>query len=80
MLLNRQSASNISQQLGISENLIYRWKNEQFSQSKSSNLEQKTVSVGELLQKLEQLQKQLREIETEREILKKVVAIFSKSA
>ena len=79
MLLNGQSAAKISQQLGISENLIYRWKNEQVAQSNSSNIEEKTVSVGELLQKVEQLQRQLREVETEREILKKVVAIFSKS-
>lgn len=79
MLLNGQSASKISQQLGISENLIYRWKNQQVTQSNLSGQPDKIVSVGELLQKVEQLQKQLHQTETERDILKKVVAIFSKS-
>jgi len=54
-----------------------RWKNQQFTQSGPPD---KTVSVDELLQKVDQLHKQLDQTQTEREILKKVVAIFSKSA
>lgn len=55
--------------LGISENLLYRWK----GHTKPS--EQPTVTAQ---QEFDQLREQLRRTEQERDILKKALSIFSR--
>lgn len=65
-----RTLADVARSLGISENLLYRWKgNEKASSSQGS-----TVSTEEY----ERLREQLRRVEQEREILKKALAIFSR--
>lgn len=73
MLENGQGAARISEKLGMGENLVYRWK----KQAAEQKAEKPVSSESSLLEQVERLQKELRRVETERDILKKAVAIFS---
>jgi len=64
-----RSVSSIAQALGISEALLYGWRKKALTQPINGS----TVS-GEL----EALRKQVKQLETERDILKKALAIFSR--
>jgi len=79
MVQNGRSVRDVSESLGIGVNMVYRWRNalngpvssNQNSMSQSNTI---TVSPGEL----EQLRAKLREVEQERDILKKALDIFSR--
>ena len=72
MLLDGHSAASIAENLGIrSVNLIYRWK--------AQHLHDESASGSDLQRQLQQLQEQLRRVEQERDVLKKALAIFSRS-
>ena len=73
MLDSGQTAAYIANALGVSENLIYRWK--------SMNQVGKKVVAGqtELTVENQQLKDRVRQLETEREILKKALSIFSRA-
>jgi transposase len=75
MLACGQSAARISERLGMGENLVYRWKKEASGQKGEIS----TQPDNSLLEQIERLQKELKKVETERDILKKAVAIFSAS-
>ena len=66
MIRNGQSPRSVAQALGISENLLYRWR----------RLAQGAPSSTEL--EVEQLRRQLKQVEMERDILKKALSIFSR--
>ena len=66
MIRNGQSPRSVAQALGISENLLYRWR--RLAQSSPSSTEQE----------IEQLRRQLKQVEMERDILKKALSIFSR--
>jgi transposase len=66
MMRNGQSPRSVAQVLGISENLLYRWR----------RLAQGTPLSTEL--EVEQLRRQLKQVEMERDILKKALSIFSR--
>ena len=71
MLANGQTAAYIANALGISENIIYRWKS-------TNQVGKKTVvQQGDLALENQQLKERVRQLETEREILKKALSIFS---
>jgi transposase len=72
MLASGQTASYISKALGVSENLIYRWKNHNQGVKKVSG------EQNELALENQQLKDRVRQLETEREILKKALSIFSR--
>lgn len=72
MLVSGQTATYISKALGVSENLIYRWKNQNQGVKKAS------VEQSELALENQQLKDRVRQLETEREILKKALSIFSR--
>jgi transposase len=74
MVANGQSVSYVSKALGISENLIYRWKQKR----KGENNEGVQPDISLLSVKNQQLKDRVRQLETEREILKKALAIFSR--
>jgi transposase len=57
-----QSVPTVAQTLGISEGVLYKWK--QATRTSATD------------QELEQLRKQLKQVETERDILKKALSIF----
>lgn len=66
-----RSAADVARSLGISEQLLYTWR----SQRKLTERHVSAAMSGEL----EALRKRLREVERERDILKKALNIFSRS-
>jgi transposase len=75
MVASGRSVVEVSQALGIGENLIYRWKKEQRDASLDRTKGKKEVDVW---QEVDQLRERLRQTEMERDILKKALAIFSR--
>ena len=72
MLLDGHSSSSVVERLGLSgTNLLSRWKREQ--------LEQSGPVASALDARVLQLEAELRRVERERDILKKALAIFSRS-
>lgn len=70
MLLDGHSAESVASRLGLSgTNVLYRWKAKQLASSgpAATALEARVV----------ELERELRRVEQEREILKKALAIFS---
>jgi transposase len=66
MIRNGQPARSVAQALGISENLLHQWK--------------RSASAGQSAaeQEVEHLRQRLRQVEMERDILKKALSIFSR--
>lgn len=77
MIASGRSVPDIARSLGVGENLIYRWKKQAITASDHAALESGSAQVS--LSEHLKLQKQLRELQMEYEILKKVVGIFSRS-
>lgn len=73
MLDSGQTAAYVANALGVSENLICRWK--------SVNQVGKKVVAGqsELTAENQQLKDRVRQLETEHEILKRALSIFSRA-
>lgn len=76
MITAGRSVPHIARSLGVGENLVYRWKKQAVdaSESQPSDAGTSHVSLPEHLA----LQKRLRELEMEHEILKKALGIFSR--
>ena len=70
MINSGRSVPEVARTMGLGENLVYRWKAEsriqENPQEKSANSE------------FDQLRKQIRQLETERDILKKALVIFGR--
>src|SRR5262249_4291001 len=66
MIRNGQSARSVAQALGISENLLHQWK-------RAARFNQSTAEL-----EVEQLRQRLKQVEMERDILKKALSIFSR--
>lgn len=73
MLASGQTPGYIANALGISENIIYRWKNKNQVGKKSQ------LPLSDLATENQQLKDRLRQVETERDILKKALSIFSRA-
>jgi transposase len=76
MVASGKPVTEISQALGIGENIIYRWKSKQ---RQVSSQQGKVGQVTDVWQEVDQLREKLRQTELEREILKKALAIFSRA-
>jgi transposase len=76
MVATGKPVAEISQALGIGENIIYRWKSKQ---RQVSSQQSKTGQVADVWQEVDQLREKLRQTELERDILKKALAIFSRA-
>jgi transposase len=76
MIYHGRSVHDISQSLGVSENLIYRWK----SHSVSPVVPLKPSDIPEMVPyaEHEKLKSRLKQTEQERDILKKALGIFSR--
>lgn len=74
MVESGRPVPDIAKSLGVGENLIYRWKSR--SKNKAADTPQSTMPVLDPEKLL--LQKRVRELEQERDILKKALAIFSR--
>jgi transposase len=70
MVKSGQSVAEVSRTMGIGENLLYKWRSEENSQVKPEELVTNT--------EIEHLRKQLKQAETERDILKKALVIFGR--
>jgi transposase len=70
LLTNGQSVQSISESLGMGKALLYKWKAEQSVSSPEGALSVHAENT--------QLRKQLKEVEIERDIFKKALAIFSR--
>lgn len=78
LLSSKKTAVELSQDLGIRTGLLYRWKREYLKDSEKAfpGSGQQNLSESEL--ELKQLRRENMELEEERDILKKALAIFSK--
>jgi transposase len=79
MIAGGRPVPEIARNLGIGENIIYRWRREALGSPQTATTSPQynhpsQVSLADHLA----LQKRLREVEMERDILKKAVGIFSK--
>ena len=73
MVLNGRPVSEVARSLGVGENLIYKWK----SRSRSAGKPAAGGAEGDFSH-VDALHRRIRELETERDILKKALAIFSR--
>ena len=72
MVLDGHSVSSVVDRLGLSNaNLLYRWKNDQLRRS--------GPVASSLDARVRDLENELRRVERERDILKKALAIFSRT-
>ena len=70
MMLDGHSASSVASRLGLSStNILYRWKAKILSES--------GPAASALEARVHELERELRRVEQERDILKKALAIFS---
>ncbi len=74
MVSSGQAVAYVSQALGVSESLIYRWK----QSTKGKENEAFPADSSPLTLENQQLKERVRQLETERDILKKALAIFSR--
>lgn len=81
MIVNGRPVREISESLGIGENLIYRWKSQ--NSGTAALLPPSTnpvVSSSVPASEYEAIRLRLREVEQERDILKKALGIFSRGS
>jgi transposase len=69
MLRSGSSVGSVSAKLGVGENLLYKWRQESVAGA--------TVDEVSVHQEVDLLRKQVRQLEQERDILKKALLIFS---
>ncbi len=70
MVKSGRSVAEVSRTMGVGENLLYKWKSEEKSQE--------TPVESVVNAEIEQLRKLLRQVEIERDILKKALVIFGR--
>ena len=75
----RGNTKEIAMELGISADLIYRWRKELEQHPDLAFSGNDIKQLTEDQKELEHLRKQLKDVTMERDILKKAVSIFSKS-
>lgn len=75
MVLNGRPVNEVAQSLGIGENLIYKWKSRKGKEQQPATVGKDNSPAAEDQQTL---LKRIRELETERDILKKALGIFSR--
>ncbi len=78
MLASGQTPAYIANALGISENIIYRWKSVN-QVAGSPGGKKNNHLTGDLTTENQQLKDRVRQLETERDILKKALSIFSRA-
>ena len=77
MIADGRSVPEVARSLGIGENIIYRWRQKALGLNGAGSPSGATPAQVSLAEHLE-LQRRLREVELERDILKKAVGIFSR--
>lgn len=72
LLSDGRSVGSVAKSLGISQGVLYNWKSQANKKNKSPDAESSALEV-------KQLKKRLKELELERDILKKALSIFSRA-
>jgi transposase len=79
MVINGRPVRDIAESLGISEALIYKWKSRHTGSSVTARPSGNLPTTGDVsAAEFERLRAKLREVEQERDILKKALGIFSR--
>ena len=75
-----RSVTEVAENLGISKDLLYRWRREyHLSSGKLAFPGNGVEALTDEQKRIRELEKKLRETEMERDILKKAMAIFSRA-
>ena len=77
LIIDGMSAKGVSEQLGVPQNVLYRWKREHIDELEASK-PAGAQSPKEMAAEIELLRKQLAKSKRMNEILKKTVGYFSK--
>jgi transposase len=80
MLNSGKSVDEISKTFGISRNVLYTWKSKFQMKSKTKTSEEQTSYHLKLISENEQLRKENARLQSERDILKKALVLFSTSS
>lgn len=78
LLKTGKKAKDVAADLGITSDLVNRWKRESIRYGSGSFSGNGRANLNEEQKQIVELKKQLREVQLERDILKKAVGIFSK--
>lgn len=78
MITSGRSVPDVARSLGIGENIIYRWRQKALGLGEAAACGSSTTPSQVSLAEHLALQRRLRELELERDILKKAVGIFSR--
>ena len=78
LCLTGKPAKDVAEELGISSDLVNRWKREYNEHKEGSFSGHGNANLTDVEQENLRLRKELREAQLERDILKKAVSIFSK--
>lgn len=75
----RGSVSEVAYELGLHDNMLYRWRKEYKSYAHNSFPGKGKPKLTDEQREVAELKKQLRDAQLERDILKKAISIFSTS-
>lgn len=78
LIMERRSAPEVSQQLGVNPSLLYKWKREHLEQMDAKHPAVKGSSPTQMAAEIEDLRKRLAKAERINQILKKTVSYFAK--
>ncbi len=79
LLESSQKASKVSEEYGINVQMLYRWKKESKNENRPAFTGNGNIALTPEQKEIAQLKKELKDMEMERDILKKAVGIFSKT-
>jgi len=79
MLNSGRNVDEISKTFGIGRNVLYTWKNKSQMKTKTKTSEEQTTYSLKLVSENEQLKKENTRLQSERDILKKALVLFSTS-
>lgn len=79
LLNSGQSVKSVSEEYGLNDSMIRRWKKEFNNSDRPAFTGNGNIRLTEEEKQIAELKKQLREVTIERDILKKAVSIFSAS-
>ena len=79
LMKERKNVTQLSKELGVSPACLYRWRKEFEQYREGSFPGHGNPKLTEEQKRIAELEKQLKEAQLERDILKKAIGIFSKS-
>ena len=80
MINSGKNVKEISETFDIGENVLYRWKTDQNMKTKTKSSEDQSNFTLKLIAENEILKKENNRLQTERDILKKALTLFSMSS